>query len=89
MSKMENGLAAAIEGASIEGAAVDGQPPTYEEAFPPLGSPTLFGTDPVFPPSAASYGKSQSAWPVKSIPSSTITQVRKIVIYFNGQGLRC
>ena len=50
-------------------------PPTYEEAFPPLGSPTLPGPDPTFPV-PASCGRTQSAWPVKSIPSSTVTQVR-------------
>lgn len=69
---MENGIAAVVEGTAI-----DGQPPTYEEAFPPLGSPTLPGTDPMFPPNTVPYGKSRSAWPVKSIPSSTITQVRR------------
>lgn len=58
------------------------QPPTYEEAFPPLGSPTLPGPDPMFPSGTASAygggggGGTQSAWPVKSIPSSSVTQVR-------------
>lgn len=50
------------------------EPPTYEEAFPPLGSPTLPGPDPMFPTPTA-YGRTQSAWPVKSIPSSSVTQV--------------
>jgi len=66
---MENGLN------NLEG----GDPPTYEEAFPPLGSPTLSAAEVLFTPTGGnSYGKSQSAWPVKSIPSSTITQVRKL-----------
>lgn len=55
-------------------------PPTYEEAFPPLGSPTAqSGPDSAFPLTSAvtnaSYGRSQSSWPVKSIPSSSVTQV--------------
>ncbi len=55
----------------------ENQPPTYEEAFPPLGSPTLPGPDPMIPAAGASYGRgTQSAWPVKSIPSSSVTQVR-------------
>ena len=51
----------------------NGQVPTYEEAFPPLASPTSLN-----PPAAASamfQGGTQSAWPVKSIPSSSVTQV--------------
>lgn len=71
---MENGFS------THEGQAGDvtaAEPPTYEEAFPPLGSPTLpTGPAPSFPASA-SYGRgTQSAWPVKSIPSSSVTQVR-------------
>ncbi len=55
----------------------DAEPPTYEEAFPPLGSPTMTAAEVMFPPTGGTtYGKSQSAWPVKSIPSSTVTQVR-------------
>lgn len=81
---MENGFNS-HEGQSPQSKAA---PPTYEEAFPPLGSPTLPGPDPMFPPSNASYGGtgggggrgSQSAWPVKSIPSSSVTQVRWILL---------
>ena len=78
---MENGFA------NHEAQAPQSQaPPTYEEAFPPLGSPTLPGSDPMFPPANASYGGgasggrgTQSAWPVKSIPSSSVTQVRPVL----------
>ena len=53
----------------------NGQVPTYEEAFPPLASPTSL-TAPASA-SAMFQGGNQSAWPVKSIPSSSVTQVRK------------
>ena len=71
---MENGIAV-----------YETEAPTYEEAFPPLGSPTHTATEVLFGQSGGgggggggggSYSKSHSAWPVKSIPSSTITQVR-------------
>lgn len=76
---MENGFS---NHASLGGENSSDQPPTYEEAFPPLGSPTLPGPEPTLPAgtsssnSSSSYGRgSQSAWPVKSIPSSSVTQV--------------
>ena len=54
----------------------NGQVPTYEEAFPPLASPTSTTA-----PSSANVmfqaaSGNQSAWPVRSIPSSSITQVK-------------
>ena len=42
--------------------------PTYAEAFPPLTPTSTTVSPPVFQ-------SSQSAWPVKSIPSSSVTQV--------------
>lgn len=69
---MENGFS----NSESQEVTTSNQPPTYEEAFPPLGSPTLPGPDPMFPAAGASYGRgTQSAWPVKSIPSSSVTQV--------------
>lgn len=72
--RMENGFS--NPESQQQEVATSSEPPTYEEAFPPLGSPTLPGPDPMFP-AGASYGRgAQSAWPVKSIPSSSVTQVR-------------
>ena len=42
--------------------------PTYAEAFPPLTPKATTASAPV-------ANSSQSAWPVKSIPSSNVTQV--------------
>lgn len=55
----------------------NGSVPTYEEAFPPLSSPTAISA-PVSA-SAMFQGGNQSAWPVKSIPSSSITQVNTLM----------
>lgn len=57
-------------------------PPTYEEAFPPLASPTLPSTTtPMFTAATGSVSNGmQSAWSIKSIRSSNITQVFHIPI---------
>jgi hypothetical protein len=78
LAGMENGFPNHHD-SHVQEAVGNAEPPTYEEAFPPLGSPTLPGADPTFPSGtgAASYGRgTQSAWPVKSIPSSSVTQVK-------------
>ncbi len=49
--------------------------PTYAEAFPPLSSMGTVATAPPPPVKQASH----SAWPVRSIPQSTVTQVRACV----------
>ena len=48
--------------------------PTYAEAFPPLTPTSTTVGPPVFQ-------SSQSAWPVKSIPSSSVTQVSFVTEY--------
>ncbi len=54
-----------------------GDHPTYAEAFPPLSS---MGLGPVGGAvNAPVVQPSRSAWPVRSIPQSTVTQVRVCV----------